>query len=555
MSRLLLELDLTGGLAVAPPQDLLARVQSARTPTPSGVLQALSDAAEDPDVHGLLAKVGGGRLRLAQAQELAEGVRAFRAAGKRTWAWAETFGEDGPGTPSYLLAAAFDEVWLQPSGDVGLTGVAVEAVFLRGLFDKAGVEPQLGQRREYKNAADVLLRTGFSDAHREASQALADSAQEQVVAAIAADRELSPDAVGALVDRAPVPAADARAAGLVDRLGYRHEVYAAARRDAGGDVVLRYLTAYRRRSRPVEKVRERWQRRGQGVVALVHAVGEIRLGRSGRGLRGPALGSDTLTAALRAAGRDESVRAVVLRVDSPGGSYVASDTMWAQIGALRARGTPVVVSMGALAASGGYFIACVADHVVALPSTLTGSIGVLGGKPVVAELLARAGIGTDAAVAGRHARMSSLRTPYTPEEWQYLQDTLDRIYADFVGKVAAGRGMTAEQVDEVARGRVWTGADALRRGLVDELGGLHRAADVARSRARLPADAPLRPYPHVSVVRQLRRPRSSEDLASGSAEVALTVLPEVGGTGTGIAGLLRALGIGPGTELLMPPIR
>ncbi len=551
MTRLLLELDLTGGLAVAPPQDLLGRVQGARTPTPSGVLHALADAAEDPDVHGLVAKLGGaGRLRLAQAQELAEAVRRFRAAGKRTWAWAETFGEGGPGTPSYLLAAAFDEVWLQPSGEVAVTGVAVEAVFLRGLLDKAGVEPQLGQRREYKNAADVLLRTGFTDAHREASQALADSAQEQVVVAVASGRGMAPDAVRAVVERAPVPAADARSAGLVDRLGYRHEVYAAARRHAGGEVALRYVTAYRRHHRPVEVVLQRWQRRREGVVSLVHAVGEIRLGRSGRGLRGPALGSDTLAAALRAAGRDESVRAVLLRVDSPGGSYVASDTMWAEIGVLRARGMPVVVSMGALAASGGYFISCGADHVVALPATLTGSIGVLGGKPVVAELLGRAGIGTDAAVAGRHARMSSVRTPYTDEEWQHLQDTLDRIYADFVGKVAAGRGMTTEQVDQVARGRVWTGADALSRGLVDELGGLGRAADVARSRAGLPADAPLRPYPHVPLVRRLRRPRSSEHAAA--ADVAWTGLPDIG---LGADGLLSAFGIGPGTELLMPPAR
>src|SRR5919199_1304776 len=252
MTRLLLELDLTGGLAAAPPQDLLGRVQAARTPTQTGLMNSLADAAEDPDVHGLVAKVGGdGRLRLAQAQELAEAVRGFRAAGKPTWGGGETVGAGGAGTPSYVLAAAFDEVWLQPSGDVGLTGVAVEAVFLRGLLDKAGIEPQLGQRREYKNAADVLLRTGYSDAHREASQAVADSAFAQVVSAVAAGRGLAPDAVAAVVDRAPVPAADARSLGLVDRLGYRHEVYAAARRSVGGDVVLRYVTAYRRSRRPV----------------------------------------------------------------------------------------------------------------------------------------------------------------------------------------------------------------------------------------------------------------------------------------------------------------
>jgi protease-4 len=545
MTPVLLELDLTVPPADAPPTDLLGRVQAARTPTLQGIVDALHTAADDPQVHGLVAKLGG-RLRLGQAQELTEAVRAFRRAGKRTWAWAETFGEGGPGTPPYVLATAFDEVWLQPSGDVGLTGVAVEAVFVRGALDRAGIEPQFDQRREYKNAADALLRTGFTPAHREASQALAGSAFEQVVQAVAAGRVLSPDVVRSVVDRAPVAAAEALEAGLVDRLGYRHEVYAEARRHVGATAVLRFVAAYRRKRDPVDQVRERWGRRGQGAVALVHAVGEIRLGRSGRGLRGPSLGSDTVTAALRAAGRDESVRAVVLRVDSPGGSYVASDAVWAEVGALRAAGRTVVVSMGALAASGGYFVSCGADAIVALPATLTGSIGVLSGKPVVAELLGKVGIGTDAATAGRHARIGSLRTRFTDEEWAHLQDTLDRIYADFVGKVAAGRGMTVEQVDEVARGRVWTGADALQRGLVDELGGLRRALDLARDRAGLAADTPVRTFPHVSLVRQLRRPQSSEDQGA-AAQAAVPTLR------AGVDDLLGALG--GGAELLMPPVR
>ena len=194
-------------------------------------------------------------------------------------------------------------------------------------------------------------------------------------------------------------------------------------------------------------------------------------------------------------------------------------------------------------------MSCGADVVVALPSTLTGSIGVLSGKPVLAELLGRVGIGTDAATAGRHARMSSLRTRYTDEEWGHLQDTLDRIYADFVGKVAAGRGMTLEQVDEVARGRVWTGSDALQRGLVDELGGLRRALDVARDRAGLAADVPVRTFPHASLVRQLRRPQSSEDQGA-AAQAALPGLPTLR---TGVDDLLGALG--GGAELLMPPLR
>lgn len=555
-TRLLLELDLTAGLLPGPAPDLLGRVQTARALTVPGVVRALADAEQDPTVAGLVAKVGGGRLRLAQAQELAQAVRSFRAAGKRAWAWAETFGESGSGTPGYTLAAAFDEIWLQPSGDVGLTGVAVEALFLRDALQRAGVEPQLEQRYEYKNAADLFLRREFTPAHREASERLATSALEQVVGDVAAGRSLPVDVVRELVDRAPLPAAEALAAGLVDRLGYRHEVYAAAKDAAGDDAALRFLAAYRRRHPPPEILRRRWSHRSTGFVALVHAVGAIRLGRSGRTLQGSAVGADTVSAALRAAADDDHVRAVLLRVDSPGGSYVASDTIWGALSAVRAAGKPVVVSMGALAASGGYFIACPADRIIALPSTLTGSIGVLGGKPVVADLLARWGVGTDAVTAGRHARMSSIRAGYTDEEWQQLQESLDRIYTDFTGKVAAGRGLDRERVDDLARGRVWTGADALDRGLVDELGGLRRAAEIARKRAGLPTDADVRQYPHVPMLRRLRRPKSSEDI--GAAAAAVLAADHVDGLLAGsvdaASGLLDALGLTSGALLLMPPI-
>ena len=235
-------------------------------------------------------------------------------------------------------------------------------------------------------------------------------------------------------------------------------------------------------------------------------------------MRGPALGSDTLAAALRAAGGDEHVRAVLLRVDSPGGSYVASDTSGRAVEAVKAAGKPVVVSMGAVAGVRRLL------HRRAPPTrssrcraTLTGSIGVFGGKPVVADLLERFGIGNDAVIAGRHARMFSARARYTDDEWQRLQESLDRIYDDFTAKVAAGRRPDRDRVHEIARGRVWTGADALERGLVDELGGLRRAAELVRERAGLPYDAPVRPFPHVPLVRRLRRPTSSEDPAAAAA--------------------------------------
>src|SRR4051794_6605940 len=543
--RLLLELDLTHGLAAAPPPDLLGRLQTARGLTLTGVLERLAEAADDPAVAGLIAKVGGGGLRLAQAQEIALAVRVFRTNGKRAWAWAETFGEGGPGTPGYALAAAFDEVWLQPSGDVGITGVAVEPLFLRGALERAGIEPQFGQRYEYKSAADMFLRRDFSDAHREASERLATSALEQVVTDVAGSRRMAPGDVRELVDRAPLPAGEARDAGLVDRLGYRHEVYAAARAAVGGDASLRYLSAYRRKLPPIEKLRRRRATHGLGVVALVHAVGEIRLGRSGRGLRGPALGSDTLGAALRAAADDENVRALLLRVDSPGGSYVASDAVWGAVHAVKSAGKAVVVSMGAVAGSGGYFIAAPADAIVALPTTLTGSIGVFGGKPVVADLLERLGVGNDAVVAGAHARMFSARARYSEDEWQRLQESLDRIYDDFTAKVADGRALDRERVHDIARGRVWTGADARDRGLVDELGGLRRAVELARERAGLPYDTPVRPFPHVPLIRRLRRPTSSEDPAAAAA---VGLLPPWSG------GLAAALGLTPGASLLMPSL-
>ena len=347
---LLLELDLTGGLATAPPPDLLGRVQAARGLTLTGVVRRLAEAEDDPAVVGLVAKLGGGRLRLAQAQEVAAAVRSFREAGKRTWAWAETFGELGPGTPGYTLATAFDEIWLQPSGDVGLTGVAVRGpVPARGARSgrhRAAVRPALRVQERRRPPAAARVHTGASGGERAAG-----GLRPRPGGHPGGRRTgLAPDAVRELVDRAPLSAAEALEARLVDRLGYREEVYAAAREATGDGVRLRYLAAYRRHRAPAERARETLRRRvahrRAGVVALIHAAGEIRLGRSGRGLQGPALGSDSLDRRPAGRGGRRPGRAVVLRVDSPGGSYVASDAVWGAVTALKATGRPVVVSMG-----------------------------------------------------------------------------------------------------------------------------------------------------------------------------------------------------------------
>ena len=232
------------------------------------------------------------------------------------------------------------------------------------------------------------------------------------------------------------------------------------------------------------------------------------------------MGSDTIAAAIRAAARDEQVRAIVLRVNSPGGSYVASDTIWREVVRARVGGKPVVVSMGDVAASGGYFISMAADQIVAEPGTITGSIGVLTGKAVLGQALGRAGVSSDRISHGAHAAMYSSLHPFTEQEWTLVNDWLDHIYEDFTSKVATGRGMTAEQVHEVARGRVWTGADALARGLVDELGGMDEAAAIARSRGGLPATAPLRIYPRTRPLDRLRPATSSESRGAAPASLA-----------------------------------
>jgi protease-4 len=545
----LLELDLTRPLIDAEPAEPIAKLQSRGKPRLSAILRTLHEAGADPQVVGLAAKLGGTAMPLAIAQEIRDAVKAFAASGKPTVGWSETYGEDSNGTVPYFLATGFDEVWLQPTGAVGLLGMMTETTFLRGTLDKIGVEPQIGQRYEYKNAADRIMRSEFSDAHREAADRLTESAWETVVAAIAEARGLTADEVRALADRGPLTATDALDARLIDRIGYRDEVYDDVRRRVGGDVRLLFGNHWAPKQSLPAKLAKPVTGRNQPVIALVEGHGAIVIGRSRRSpMDGQQMGSDTIAAAIRAARTDEKVRALVFRVDSPGGSAVASDTVWREVGLTRDAGKPVIVSMGTMAGSGGYFISCPADVIVAQPTTLTGSIGVLGGKAVTTGLLDKVGLGTGAVSHGAHARFFSPRTSYSEDERARLEQMLDDIYVDFTAKVAAGRGMTREAVHAVAKGRVWTGADAAERGLVDRLGGLHDAVAIARERAHLDEKAPVRKAVQVGVVQRLRPPRSSDDPRAVSTTMSL------GGWGD-LAGVAAALGLPSGGPLMMPGLR
>lgn len=646
---IVLELDLTSDPVEGVPTDPLTAAVSHRRTGLREIVDGLHRAARDERAGVVVAHVAACGMPLARVQEIRDAVAEFRAAGGLALAYADTFGEFGGGTVAYYLACAFDEIWLAPPGDLGLTGVAMETPFLRDALDRLGVAVEIGQRHEYKNAVNTLVERDFTPAHREALGRIVDSSAEQIVAGIARSRGLPADQVWRLIDVAPLAGHVALSAGLVDRIGYRDEIYEYAREraralaaatgtgtaagpavggdadpagDAGEDAgeatepepVLRYVSAYRRAAvrkaeSPVRRagsfasslpatifLRESGRspagtaggpeggrpagaagpsRAGTGVVppeidprtsvvALVHGTGPVVLGGATMPFSGPVLAADAVTAAFRAAARDPSVAAAVFRVESPGGSYVASDVVRREIERFRSTGRPVVVSMGSVAASGGYFVALAGDVIVANPGTLTGSIGVFGGKQVVRDLFDKVGVGFGAVAAGENALMMSPRQPFTQAERAKLDEFLDRVYADFVDKVAQARGMSHGDAHELARGRVWTGADAHRHGLVDELGGLAHAIDLAWARAGLPAgETPrVRLTPKPSVFDRLRTPKSSEEPAAAS-----TLAP---GSGAGLAGLglrgalfvgERLLGAGlaraglPGAgPLVMPPV-
>jgi protease-4 len=545
---LILELDLTEGIAEEPPSDPLTALTTMRRPRLADVLDGLRRARSDDRVKALVVKVGGRPIGLAQVQELHAAIREFAGSGKLTVAWAETFGDFSPGNVPYYLATAFDRIYLQPSGDLGLTGISVQNWFYRGALDKLGVEFQVGARGEYKSAAERLTEHGFSGPAREALQRLAASIVEQLAGAIAQRLEIPAQDARTLIDRGPFVAGEALDTGLVDALGYRDEVYAAVREAAGPDAYLLYLGRYQRARTLGERARKLPTPAEDGV-ALIYATGPIRRGRTARSpLGGSSMGSDTMSGALRSAVADHRVKSIVLRVNSPGGSYVASDTIWREVVRARQAGKPVVVSMSEVAASGGYFIAMAADTIVAQPGTITGSIGVISAKPVLGQALDRAGVNTDSVTEGAHADMFTTSRPYSDEEWEKINSWLDRIYADFTGKVADGRGLSRDQVQEIARGRVWTGADAAGIGLVDELGGLDTALAAARQKASLPQSAGVRLFPRSHPLDRLRPPDSSEARPAAAAGLG-DLFAESWGP---VSRLAAAAGLSPQGPLMLP---
>lgn len=479
-SRILLEADFERPIEEYMPDQPITKAFGGDEPTTRDVIDALDRASKDDKVAGLVARLGAVPMGMAQIQEIRDAVLRFRASGKPAVAWAETFGEFGAGNGAYYLASAFDQIYLQPSGDVGLTGLMYESPFIKGLFAKLDVVPRMDHRYEYKNAMNFYTESKYTDPHREAMKKLMDSQFGQMVAGIAKGRKLSETQVRSVFDEGPYLGQQAVDAKLVDGLLYRDEVYAKVRGKAGDDAKLLYLAKYLERAgRPHEKGTK---------VALIYGVGAVQRGTGGFSpISGSAMGSDTVAAAFRAAREDDDIKAIVFRVDSPGGSYVASDTIWRETQLARKAGKPVIVTMGNLAGSGGYFVAMGADKIVAQPGTITASIGVLGGKLITKGFWDKVGVTYDEVHTSDNGTMFTSATDYTPKEWAKFQQWLDRVYVDFTSKVAEGRKLPKEKVLEIAKGRIWTGEDALGLGLVDALGGFDVALKLAKDAAKIPA--------------------------------------------------------------------
>ncbi|MBJ6760784.1 signal peptide peptidase SppA [Myxococcaceae bacterium JPH2] len=509
-SNLVLELDLDQPLPEHVLDESFAGAFGKRPTTVRDVVEALEKAGSDPRVKSVVARVGSPGSA-AQAQELRDAVQAFRAKGKRAVAYADSLGESGNGTGAYYLASAFDEIYIQPSGDVALTGISIETPFARDAFAKFGVVPRFSKRAEYKNAVDTYTEQDYTAPHREATDGFTSSLYGQIVRGVAEGRKMTEAQVRDLIDHAPYFGKEALEAKLVDGLRYRDEVYDDLKKQAGEGAQLLYADKYLERAgRP--------HTRGD-TLALIYGVGELVRGKSQSNplSGGQAMGGDSVASAFRKAVEDPRVKAILFRVDSPGGSYVASDTVRREVQRAREAGKPVIVTMGTYAASGGYFVSMDADKIVAQPGTLTGSIGVYSGKFVTADFWARLGVNFDAVSQGRNANMYSSDSDFTPEEKQRFENSLDQIYADFTARAAAGRKLPVEKLRDVARGRVWTGEDASTRGLVDALGGYAKAIELAKEAAKLPKDAPInieefpRPKPTAQVLAELFGERNGDN--------------------------------------------
>jgi protease-4 len=449
------------------------------------VVETLSRASHDPNVQALLIRLPEGGMPPAQADELRLAIKSFRAAGKLVVAHSQGFYPSGISTATYMLGASADQLWMQPGAPLQSAGIATEDLFLKRFFDKYGLVADFQQRKEYKNAVNPLLYDDYTPAHREGELGWMTSVYDTELNVAAKDRGQDPKTLKAIIADAPYGADEALAHHLIDRVGELQDAIDVVKTRSGSDAQLMDLAKYRNTPRTTTAAP------ANSAIALIGAEGDIVTGTANNQSLTETRSdvySDDVAKAFQDAIADDQVKAIVFRVSSPGGSDTASEQILAAVLAAKAAHKPVVVSMGTYAASGGYWISSNASEIVAEPTTLTGSIGVFGGKLVYGPALARFGMDMRSlTVGGDFAGAYGSGQPFTPKQKAAISSWMDRIYDGFVQRVATGRKLPVERVQEIAKGRVWTGVQAQQLGLVDKLGGLSLAVGEAKRLANLPA--------------------------------------------------------------------
>jgi protease-4 len=471
-----LVLKVAGDLQEVEPTGVIGQLFEA-PPTVRSVIDALRKAKVDKRITSVVIRPTGTAALWGKVQEVRDAIVDFRRSGKPAIGFLEYGGEQ-----EFYLASACDKVFLLPTATLDLNGIASYELFLRGTLDKIGAYPDTLHIGEYKTASNTFTEHTFTPAHREMAESLNADLYQQLVRGLADGRHKSERDVRALIDHGPFLPEEAVRAGLVDDVAYEDELDDKMKLTPKGSVNFLTDDEYRHTT-PASVGLNRGPR-----IAVIYATGVIASGESNYDTSSAVVGSDTMLQYLRKARADGSIKAIVLRIDSPGGSALASDVIWREV-MLTRDVKPVIASMSDVAASGGYYIAMPAHAIVAEPATLTGSIGVVMLKFVIDGTLKKLGINLEGVKSGRYADLYSPVRAFSPEERAKIQEQMQATYDTFVEKAAQGRNTTPERIDTIAQGRVWTGAQAKQLGLVDELGGLERALAIAKQRAKLSPDS------------------------------------------------------------------
>jgi protease-4 len=477
-----LALRISGSLPDYVPDDPFRRLFGGQPQSLGSLMAQFRKAKADKRITAVMLDIDMSEAGWAKSEEIRGAIQDFRTSGKPVYAYMEMgLNKD------YYIAGACDKIYVPPPGELFTIGLAADVMFFRGSLDKLGVYPDMYQIGKYKSAGDTFTQKQMTDAHREYINSMLDDLYGRYVEGIAKSRNKTVDEVKTLIDNAPYSAAQAKDAGLIDGALYRDDVEKELKKRLGyGENDQLHIA----RAADYRQITQESLGLNKGEkIAVVYAAGDIVSGRSSFGTSGEeaTIGSDSLVKTINEARDDKGIKAIVLRIDSPGGSGLASDIIWRAIEAAKAK-KPIVVSMSDVAASGGYYIACNANKIVAQPSTITGSIGVVGGKPVVKGFYDWIGVSNEYVMRGKNAGMFRETEKFNDSEQAKFKEFLNNTYQDFITKVAKGRNKEASYIDSIGQGRVWTGAQGKEKGLVDEYGGLDKAIEIAKQLANIPAD-------------------------------------------------------------------